>query len=281
MRHRDILVTLSLAILVAAPAGARPGANPFGRLVLGPDGPRAVPPALGRISRPASAQVVVNVPLPAGAVQVDSTWYDLQDMGSLGHRIEVGPDGRVHVTWQDEFCELGGGCPPNLAAPQPHPNRGMGYAMRDANGVWTHFGKITDPRLPICCIRDLVGGFGTLAIGPGGRVALAQHLNEDGCDLRGYFHLEDAPGASTFRGYLTPIVSPSFLFPQIATNPNGSSTLLGEVPRGGQYDETTELRTSYLAAPGTFYTCFNWQMGSRGSVIFPRFAHTPLASRTA
>ena len=167
----------------------------------------------------------------------------------------------MHVTWQDEFCELGGGCPPNLAAPQPHPNRGMGYAVRDVNGVWSNLGKITDPRLPICCIRDLVGGFGSLAIASSGRVAIAQHLNEDGCDLRGYFHLEDSPGSSLFRGYLTPIVSPSYLFPQVAANPNGSFTVLGEVPRGGQYDETTELRVSYLAAPGTAYTCLNWQMG--------------------
>jgi hypothetical protein len=138
----------------------------------------------------------------------------------------------------------------------------MGYAVRDVNGVWTNFGKITDPRLPVCCIRDLVGGFGSLALPASGRVALAQHLNEDGCDLHGYFHLEDAPGASTFRGYLTPVVSPSYLFPQVAANPNGSFTVLGEVPRGGQYDETNEIRVSYLAAPGTFYTCFNWQMGA-------------------
>ena len=156
MRTRNILLCILSAILMAAPAGARPGANPAGRLVLGPDGPRAVVPAGGRGALPTRTQTVINVPLPTGATQIDSTWYDLQDMGSLGHRIEVGADGRVHVTWQDEFCELGGGCPPNLAAPQPHPNRGMGYAMRDVNGIWTHYGKITDPRLPICCIRDLV-----------------------------------------------------------------------------------------------------------------------------
>jgi hypothetical protein len=264
MTHRHIVSYLSLAMLMAAPVAARHDANPTGRLVLGTDGPRVAVPAADRPASPAAVTAInaIGVPLPAGAVQLDSTWYDLQDMGSLGHRIEVGPDFRVHVTWQDEFCELGGGCPPNLAAPQPHPNRGMGYAVRDVNGVWTNLGKITDPRLPVCCIRDLVGGFGSLALPASGRVALAQHLNEDGCDLHGYFHLEDAPGASTFRGYLTPVVSPSYLFPQVAANPNGSFTVLGEVPRGGQYDETNEIRVSYLAAPGTFYTCFNWQMGA-------------------
>jgi hypothetical protein len=264
MTHRYILFYLSLAMLMAAPVAARHGANPTGRLVLGTDGPRLAVSAADRSALPAvtTATTALNVPLPAGAVQLDSTWYDLQDMGSLGHRIEVGTDGRVHVTWQDEFCELGGGCPPNLAAPQPHPNRGMGYAVRGVNGVWSNLGKITDPSLPICCIRDLVGGFGSLALAAGGRAAIAQHLNEDGCDLRGYFHLEDAAGSSTFRGYLTPIVSPSYLFPQVAANPNGSFTLLGEVPRGGQYDETNELRVSYLAAAGTAYTCFNWQMGT-------------------
>jgi hypothetical protein len=202
-------------------------------------------------------------PAQPGYVQIDSTWYDLQDMGSLGHRIEVGPDGRVHVTWEDDFCELGGGCPPNLSAPQPHPNRGMGYAYRDLAGTWHNLGKVDDLRLPNCCApRDLAGGFGTLSIPASGRIAIAQHLNEEGCDLRGELHFEDAEGSNLFRGYLTPIVSPSYLFPQIAANPNGSFTLLGEVPRGGQYDETNEIRVAYLPSPGTNYTCFNWQFGA-------------------
>lgn len=255
------LAALALAVLASEPAAARTGENPPGRLTLVPEGPQPAT-AARTASRLAAERSASSAPLPTGAVQLDSTWYDLQDMGSLGRRIEVGADGRVHATWQDEFCELGGGCPPNLAAPQPHPNRGMAYSVRDAAGVWTHRGKVTDPSLPVCCIRDLVGGFGTLAVTPAGRAAIAQHLNEDGCDLHGYFHLQDSPGSSVFRGYLTPIVSPSLLFPQVAANPNGSFTVLGEVPRGGLYDETTELRVSYLAAPGTAYSCFNWQMGA-------------------
>lgn len=253
-------LTVWVLVLCAAHAHARTGASPAGRAVFGPEGPPAMVATHGRAA--GATAVFNNVPLPVGAEPVDSTWYDLQDMGSMGHHIEVGSDGRVHVTWQDDFCELGGGCPPNLAAPQPHPNRGMGYAVRDANGLWTNQGKITDTRLPVCCIRDVAGGFGSLALTGSGRAAIAQHLNEDGCDLRGYFHLQDAPGSNLFRGYLTPIVSPSHLFPQLAANPNGSFTLLGEVPRGGQYDETNELRVSYLAAPGAPYSCFNWQMGA-------------------
>ncbi len=257
-----ISFALACVALPSVPAAARTTANPPGRLLREPDAPPVVSPTATSAARQPATSFAVNVGLPAGAVQLDSTWYDLQDMGSLGRHIEVGADGRVHVTWQDDFCELGGGCPPNLAAPQPHPNRGMGYAVRDANGIWTNRGKVTDPRLPVCCIRDLAGGFGSLAVRSDGRVAIAQHLNEDGCDLRGYFHLQDSPTSSLYRGYLTPIVSPSYLFPQVAANPNGSFTVLGEVPRGGMYDETTELRVSYLAAPGTVYSCFNWQMGA-------------------
>ena len=256
-----------LLVLASGSARARSGAGPEGRLILGPEGPRPPAPAAPAVGAAGErsarrALAAIAVPLPAGAVQIDSTWYDLQDMGSLGHRIEIGTDGRVHVTWEDDFCELGGGCPPNLAAPQPHPNRGNGYAYRDATGAWHNLGKVTDPRLPVCCVRDLEGGFGTLAVPASGRVAVSQHLNEDGCDLRGYFHLEDAAGSNAFRGYLSPIVSPSLLFPQVAANPNGSFTVLGEVPRGGEYDETNEIRTAYLAAPGTPYTCFNWQLGA-------------------
>src|SRR5260221_4942812 len=105
MTLRNILIDISLAMLMASPAGARPGANPPGRLVLGPDGPRAAGPAGGRGALPASAQTVVPVPLPAGAVQLASTWYDLQDMGSLRHRIEVGTDGRVHRTVPGQVFE--------------------------------------------------------------------------------------------------------------------------------------------------------------------------------
>ncbi|HEX5633810.1 MAG TPA: hypothetical protein VFX50_11315, partial [Gemmatimonadales bacterium] len=250
---RSAFALALLAAVVAAPALARTTANPAGRAVLGSDGPTGSSAAPGRERAASPAAAAVNVPLPAGAEQVDATWYDLQDMGSMGHHIEVGADGRVHVTWQDEFCELGGGCPPNLAAPQPHPNRGMGYAYRDAAGTWNVLGKVTDSRVPVCCgLRDLAGGFGSLALLPSGRVAIAQHLNEDGCDMHGYFHLEDASGSALFRSYLTPVVSPSLLFPQVSANANGSFTVLGEVPRGGSYDETDALRTSWLAAPGTF-----------------------------
>ena len=267
MNLRTSILALSIA-LIAAPALARTGASPEGRLVLGLEGPRSLP-AEARGAQSANATTFVNVPLPTGAEQVDATWYDLQDMGSMGHHIEVGTDGRVHITWQDDFCELGGGCPPNLLAPQPHPNRGMGYAVRDVAGVWSNLGKVTDTRMPTCCVRDMAGGFGSLALATGGRVAIAQHLSEEGCDLRGYFHLEDAPGSSLFRAYLTPIDGTSLLFPQVAANPNGSFTVLGEIPRGGVYDETTEIKTSYLAAPGTFYSCFNWQMGTWTSFAPP------------
>jgi len=267
-KHSTTLVASLLAI-TAGSAFARSGAGPEGRLILGPDGPRSMHDGAAGTTIARTAHATVAVPLPAAAVQIDSTWYDLQDMGSLGHRIEVGTDGRVHITWQDDFCELSGVCPPNLSAPQPYPNRGMGYAYRDAAGAWHDLGKVDDPRLPVCCPpRDLAGGFGGIAIGGDGRVAIAQHLNEDGCDLRGYFHLEDAAGSNLFRGYLSPIVSPSFLFPQVAANPGGSFTVLGEVPRGGQYDETNEIRTAYLAAPGTAFTCFHWQLGA-WTVIAP------------
>lgn len=259
--HAALAVLAALAMSSPLPATARIRPNPEARLVLDPAVPRGAAPLAAAPLGSATTSVLPE-PLPAGAEAVDSTWYDLQDMGSLGHHIEVGPDGRVHVTWQDEFCELGGGCPPNLAAPQPHPNRGMGYAVRSAAGAWTNFGKVRDARLPECCVRDLVGGFGSLALPSSGRVAIAQHLNEDGCDLRGYFHLQDAVGSNLFRGYLTPVTSPSNLFPQVAASTNGSFTVVGEVPRGGLYDETTDIRVSYLPAPGTIYTCFNWQMGN-------------------
>src|SRR5262249_60172651 len=97
--------------------------RPDGSRGLGAAGPRPPAPAApafdaaGASIRRRGAATTVAVPLPAFAVQIDSTWYDLQDMGSLGHRIEVGSDGRVHVTWQDDFCELSGVCAPNLPAP--------------------------------------------------------------------------------------------------------------------------------------------------------------------
>ena len=119
----------------------------------------------------------VPVPLAAGALALDSTWYDIQDMGSLGPRIVVGADGRVHVTWQDDFCEFdANGCPPNLNLPQPHPLRGMGYAWRDAASAWHHLGKVEDPAIRVCpCVSEVFGGFGAIAVAADGRAVVASH----------------------------------------------------------------------------------------------------------
>lgn len=253
-----------LLILVPSAASARVRANVEGRVVLNPEQGTAAK------TLEFSAQAVSPAPVAAGAVVLDSTWYDLQDMGSIGHRIEVGADGRVHATWQDEFCHLGGGCPPDLSAPQPYPHRGMDYAWRATNGVWTKVGKVQDPLVPVCCASaDRVGGFGALALTATGRAAIAQHLNEDGCDLHGYFHLQSAPGTATWKAQLTPVATPSFLFPQVAVTPGGRFTVLGEVPRGGQYDETTEIRTSTFATEAGPYACFAWPGGAWSTIVNP------------
>lgn len=264
---RTSLLTLVLVALAASPAASRDRVNATDRLIRDPDHGRAVSGRDARetvrVALPAAAsRTALAVPLSAGAVQLDSTWYDLQDMGSLGNRIQVGLDGRVHVTWQDEFCELGGGCPPNLNAPQPHPNRGMAYALRDVGGTWAHHGKVRDPSIPACCVPDLVGGFGALALAPDGRAVIAQHLNEDGCDLRGTLHVQSTPGSSTWDAQISPVVAPSLLFPQAAARPQGGFTMLGEVPRGGLYDETEALRTSWLPAAAASYSCFTWSTGA-------------------
>jgi hypothetical protein len=258
---------LALMIAGAVPAAARESANPAGRVVrvIGTDVTSITPASATAGGQNASLPSVLfnPVPLPAGAVPLDSTWYDLQDMGSLGNRIVVGADDRVHVVYQKDFCELGGGCPPNLSAAQPYPNRAMAYAARSVSGVWDMRGKVQDPRLWNCCLTEKLGGFGTVALAPDGRVSIAQHMNEDGCDLRGAMYIQDSPNASTYAGNLTPIVSPSYLFPQIAANVNGSFTLMGEVPKGGQYDEVNDFRVSYLAATGAAFVCpTGWQMGT-------------------
>ena len=270
MHLRTFARAAVLLLLAAAPAAGRERPNPTGRLLLDPDtgSLRSGGAAGARLALPSSAQVTAAaVPLPAGAVQLDSTWYDLQDMGSLGHRVEVGTDGRVHVTWQDEFCELGGGCPPNLNAPQPHPNRGMGYAVRDLSGVWTRLGKIRDPGLPACCVPDLVGGFGALAVAPDGRAVISQHLNEDGCDLRATLHVQATPGVNQWDAQISPVVAPSLLFPQVAARPQGGFSMLAEVPRGGIYDETEAIRTSWLASAQANYTCFTWATGAWTTIL--------------
>ncbi len=266
---------LGLFLLFSSEALARVTPNPAGRLVLDPLG-SAVNPATTPAGRPVrdppgsaaaagtALAAFVPVPLPAGSVSIDSTWYDLQDMGSLGSRIVITPEGRVHLTYQKDFCELDvNGCPPNPNDPRADPMRGMGYAYRSVGGVWNRLGKVRDPALPGCCVPELRGGHGTIAMTPDGRAVIAQHMNEDGCDLRGDFYLEDAPGGSTFTGYLTPIVSPSYLFPQAAALPNGSFVICAEVPEAGIYGETNDFRTSYLAAAGAHFVCYTgWQCGN-------------------
>jgi hypothetical protein len=217
--------------------------------------------------------MAVPVPLPDGAVQLDSTYWDHQDMGSLGTRIVVRPDGSVHVTWMDDHCEVApGGCPPNLAAPDPFPRRAMAYAWRDHAG-WQPGGRVEDPDLWGCCVTDHPGGYGTIALTDDGRAAIAQHMNEDGCDLRGDLYIRDTHGASPYTGYLTPWADD--LFPQVAALPNGGFVLLGEVPLSPPahfYDEVASFHTSYLATEGARFTCYTgWQFGPWTSVTPPGF----------
>ena len=255
MRARSILLAFALAAGAITPAAARTSLNPAGRLVLDPNGPRQAPLRT-------SATDVINVGLAAGAVQLDSVWYDLQDMGSMGEHVIVGPDGRVHVSWQDDFCHLNGVCPPDLGAPNPFPNRGQAYAYRDASGVWHNLGKVQDPQMQAlhCCANpDPIGGFGSLALAPSGRVAIAQHINEESCDLRAQFHYQDAVGGTTWSGQVPTLVSnapTSYLFPQVAANPNGSFTLMGESPVAGGYQEVVQVGVNYVPTTSPNPACF-------------------------
>ena len=287
MRRTRDRILLSIVLITAAPTTtlARTAANPVDRLVRDLDGSVQAAAAAARAQAPAQVAATL-VPLPSGAVQLDSTTYDLQDFGSLGTRIVMTPSGMVHAVWQDDFCELDvNGCPPNLNLPQPYPQRAMAYAYRDLSNAWTRVGKVQDPSIRGCCLTELYGGFGTIAVLPSGRVAISQHMDEDGCDLRGDFYLEDVAGGSTYTAYLTPIVSPSYLFPQVTALPNGSYVVLGEVPRGGQYDETNDFRVSVLPAAGAHFICpTGWQCGAwtqvMPSTFFPdgRGAFPTLAS---
>lgn len=271
MKRRALLV-LALACALAAPAAARTGANVPNRPAppLGPDGAYlgsdALHPLAGRAASTAAA--VYAVPLPAGAVELDSTYYDFQDFGSLGARIVVGPDDRVHVVWEDDFCELSGVCPPNLAAPNPYPLRGMNYAWRDASGLWTHAGRVGDATVHCsqCAPADPSGGFGTVSLLPNGEACVGQHSNEDGCSERGDFYLQRSVGGSTWKCQLTPITDPSYLFPQVVAQPSGACVVLGEVPFTSSscvHCGTSDFRVStFASAYGTFNCPTGWQGGA-------------------
>jgi hypothetical protein len=279
---RGALAGLALLAALTLPtlAAARTGANPEGRALPAPiTGGRgdAAPatPARALAPRADGSETVTSVygvPLPAGAIQIDSTYYDLQDLGTLGTRITTTPDGRVHVTWMDDFCDLdAGGCPPNVNAPQPYPERAMGYAYRDANFTWEHVGKVRDPSIWGCCLSEHLGGFGTIAILPDGRAAITQHMDEDGCDLRGDLYVENASGGSTWTAYLTPIVDPSTLFPQTVALPNGQFVIFGEIPRvtsNCTHCGVNDMRISRLASLGTPFVCpTGWQSGTWSSIV--------------
>jgi hypothetical protein len=261
MRARSILLAFALAAGVTSPAAARSSPNPAGRLVLGPNGPASMPLTT-------SAVTAQSVGLAAGAVQLDSVWYDLQDMGSMGEHVIVGPDGRVHVSWQDDFCELNGVCPPNLSAPNPFPNRGQAYAYRDESGTWHNLGKVIDPQVQAlrCCGNpDPIGGFGSIAMGPSGRVAIAQHINEESCDLRAQFHYQDAVGGTTWSAQIPTLLSnapTSYLFPQVAATPSGTFTLMGESPVTGTYDEVMQIGINYFPTTNPAFACYGFGGGS-------------------
>jgi hypothetical protein len=281
-RATSLAVATAAGLLVVAGVGiahARRGPNPDGRTAF-PRLPGTAVEAPAMAEGPAAVQgiqsvQVVGVPLPTGAIQIDSTYYDLQDIASLATRVAVGADGRVHVTWQDDHCNVSpNGCPPNLSAPVPHPVRGMGYAVRDAAGAWTNRGRVGDPRIrcPSFCVPDLMGGLGGLALSSANRIAIAEHMNEDGCDLRSMFYYLDSPTGTTFSGNLTPIVSPSYLFGQVVALPNGSFVVSGErlntTNPPASYLEVADVRISRFTSAGTPFVCpTGWQGGAWTQVI--------------
>lgn len=266
------MLRITTALLVfwvatATHAAARTTPNPQGRVILGHEAmgeptpilePQA--PALGR---------AVPVDLAPGAVLLAETYYDLQDFGSLGKRIVIGSDGRVHVTYQDDLCEIApGGCPPDLNQPQPFPERSNAYRWRAADGTWSAAVKPADPRLRGCCVTELFGGFGALALTPDGRAAVVPHLNEDGCDPRAAMYVQERFEAATFRGYLTQITEPSYLFPQLAVRPDGSFVLLAEIPQFPTYGETERFRIARLSGEGQAFVCpVGWQFGNWTEVV--------------
>jgi hypothetical protein len=258
-----ILALLIAMVLAPAACFARTQPNPAGQALPGLLPASIAPTADPGRARPVPARAegtaaVVAVPLPAGAVQIDSTYYDLQDLGSMGPHIATGTDGSVHVTWEDDLCEIAaGGCPPNVSAVQPYPQRGMAYAYRSPAGTWTRLGKVQDPTVWGCCLSEHFGGFGTIDVNPAGHAVVSQAVNEDGCDLRGNFYLENAVGGSTWTEYLTPYPAGT-LFPQVADLPNGSYVVMGEVPRVTPtclHCGNDGIKISRLAAAGTHFTC--------------------------
>lgn len=216
---------------------------------------------------PATALAASPVPLPAGAVAIDSTYYDLQDMGSLGCHVVRRADGTVYVGYMDDDCERAGlGCPPDPSEPNPFTRRVMEVQRLSPNGQWTRYPRVEDPSIRNCCVTELFGGFGNLAITSDGRAVVAQHMNEDGCDLRGAVYVQNA--GSGYRAYLSPITDPSYLFPQVAARAGGGFVLLGEIPKAGAYDEVDQFRVSFLAAEGAPFVCpTGWQFGTWTSVI--------------
>src|SRR5262249_55568334 len=177
-RTRDrILLSIVLITATATVALARTAANPVDRLVRDLNGSvQAVAPPR-RAPAPPPGAGAPGAP-PRGAGPLDSSPHALQDLRSLRTRIVMTPSGMVHVVWQDDFCELdANGCPPNLNLPQPYPQRAMGYAFRDPSNAWTRVGKVQDPSIRGCCLTELFGGFGTLAVLPSGRGAIAEHTN--------------------------------------------------------------------------------------------------------
>lgn len=277
--NRSTAFVLSVLFTLASlgSAAARTAPQPAVREALRDfDAARGIARAIGETATAATAIAAptttgVPMPLPAGAVALDSTYYDLQDMGSLGTRIVRRADGVLFVTYEDDDCEnTGYGCPPDANAPNPFPLRVMALARRDANGVWTHLPRVEDVSIRGCCVTELFGGFGGLTLTPDGRAAVAQHMNEDGCDDRGAMYVQSTQEGASYRAYLSPITDPSYLFPQIVGRPSGSFLMLGEIPKAGAYDEVDQFRVSYLAAEGAPFVCpTGWQFGAWKTVIDP------------
>lgn len=263
IRLARFLTPVLLLGAVLGSAQAKSGHNIEGRVVLDPF--QGEFPKFSAV--PATKET--PAPLPLGAKLLGETYYDLQDMGTLGSRIIRTADGTIHITYADDFCELDPeiGCPPDLDQPNPYPMRGMALISRLPDGEWTDVIKVEDPGIRDCCVTEVFGGFGTIGTTQDGRVSVAAHMNEDGCDLRGDLYIQDSQGGDQFSCYLSEITSDSYLFPQFTANPDGSYTLFGEIAEYGSYNEVDHFRFAYLEGEGEPFVCpVGWQFSEWKSV---------------
>ena len=169
-----------------------------------------------------------------------NTLYDFQTNGGDEKRLQVLPDGSVHVVYMGATNFNAG-----------FPTRGTFYAYSSDNGAtFTNIGRVEPIR----------AGFPSLGLTSDGRAVIASHTAPTGLVLGTGVFVDALPGFGIFDSFNAPRAPIECIWPRLGVTTNdrvvfwGSSNTAGDNPQGNSYNTLNPANATFGFAQNQLVT---------------------------